>query len=455
MKQLVPPRRARASAHAQRGVSTLVVVAALFLVVSLAAAYANRNLIFEQRASANQLRSTLAFETVEAGMEWAIAQLNTGLIDASCAPVDDDGSGTQTSFRQRYLQFADDGMLTPTTSPPTPTGPYPTCVAVAGNWQCGCPTAGAAVVAAPPAGVVAPAFRVRFVRRPPANRPGTVWLEVNACTSLDEACLAFPDPVNPAQPAPGGEARARAEVLLYLKSALPAPPVATLTARGQVTFSGGTFAVANARQGGAANLAVHAGGPIGNVPVLSGAPGEPVDPDRMRLPNDPALAFTALPAPDRADRFLASILGAQPEVFETQPAMLRPTCVGTTCTANELRAAWRRNPGRLLWVVDKDVELDANPLGTPEQPLLLFVQGDNISVNLDSSVVHGLIYGRTDQLTVSGNGGIVRGAVMVDGDFVGNSGTSGPSLIHDAEVLTRLQWRHGSFVRVPGSWRDF
>ncbi|HRZ62470.1 MAG TPA: PilX N-terminal domain-containing pilus assembly protein, partial [Rubrivivax sp.] len=45
---------------AARGAAALVVVMVLFFIMSLVAAYASRNLIFEQRTSANNYRSTQA-----------------------------------------------------------------------------------------------------------------------------------------------------------------------------------------------------------------------------------------------------------------------------------------------------------------------------------------------------------------------------------------------------------
>jgi Tfp pilus assembly protein PilX len=43
--------------HAQRGAATLLVVVVLFFILALVTAYASRNLIFEQRISANNQRS--------------------------------------------------------------------------------------------------------------------------------------------------------------------------------------------------------------------------------------------------------------------------------------------------------------------------------------------------------------------------------------------------------------
>ena len=50
------------SCSAQRGAAALVVVMVLFFIISLVAAYASRNMIFEQKTSANQYRSTAAME---------------------------------------------------------------------------------------------------------------------------------------------------------------------------------------------------------------------------------------------------------------------------------------------------------------------------------------------------------------------------------------------------------
>ena len=64
------------SRYRQTGAATLIVVMVLFFIISLVAAYTNRSLIFEQRTSSNQYRSTQALEVADAGLEWAISQLN-------------------------------------------------------------------------------------------------------------------------------------------------------------------------------------------------------------------------------------------------------------------------------------------------------------------------------------------------------------------------------------------
>ena len=87
----------------QRGAAALIVVLLLFFIISLVAAYAGRNLIFEQRTSTNQYRATQAFEAAEAGLEWAVAMLNGGRVTADCIPPDP-VDVAQPSFRQRYVE---------------------------------------------------------------------------------------------------------------------------------------------------------------------------------------------------------------------------------------------------------------------------------------------------------------------------------------------------------------
>lgn len=105
------PTRTPYVGRRQRGVTTLIIVSVLFFILALVAAYTNRNMIFEQRTAGNQFRSTLAFEAVEAGVEWTLSMLNNGRIDDDCLSS---GDAAQLSFRQRYLNMsADTGLVDP------------------------------------------------------------------------------------------------------------------------------------------------------------------------------------------------------------------------------------------------------------------------------------------------------------------------------------------------------
>ncbi|HET7864566.1 MAG TPA: PilX N-terminal domain-containing pilus assembly protein, partial [Burkholderiaceae bacterium] len=85
-----------------QGASSLAIIMVWLVAASLVVLYANRALIFEQRASANQARSAQAFEAAEAGIEWALAVLShPGPVDSQCQPTDAAGART---LRERLLQ---------------------------------------------------------------------------------------------------------------------------------------------------------------------------------------------------------------------------------------------------------------------------------------------------------------------------------------------------------------
>ena len=130
----------------QTGAATLAMAAVLLLVASLVALYAQRRLWFEQQASSNQVRSLRASELAQAGLEWALAQLNTPsqLADAPSCQAGNDTPGAQL-FRERYA--------TPrATQANLPKGLYPPAGASAGctltedgDLQCTCPLPGQAL----------------------------------------------------------------------------------------------------------------------------------------------------------------------------------------------------------------------------------------------------------------------------------------------------------------------
>ncbi len=198
----------------QRGMAALVVVTVLFIITSLVAAYTSRNLIFEQRTSANQYRSTQAFEAAEAGIEWSLALLNHGNITSACESSTDTSA---TSFRQRYLDIdTGTGNITPRFPTSDEAQLMPSCVFDGGNWSCDCPSDAAPALVAPAGAGVFPAFRVRFTAV--TGQPGVVRIESNGCTRLDDTCLKFP-----AQGA-GNEGRATVSALVALAGGWPARP---------------------------------------------------------------------------------------------------------------------------------------------------------------------------------------------------------------------------------------
>ncbi|MEO7245247.1 MAG: pilus assembly PilX N-terminal domain-containing protein [Rubrivivax sp.] len=414
----------------QRGAAALVVVALLFSILSLVTAYTHRSLLFEQRSAGNQLRSTQAFEAAEAGLEWALALLNAGRLDAACRPST---LPTDTSFRQRYLTIHPaSGHIDPAgalTSAPEAGTAWPSCRFDGSDWSCHCPEPGAApaLAAAPADAGVLPAFRVRFARAS-ATQPGVLRIEVNGCTRLDDACLDFP------ARAVGGEGRATVSALVALRTGVAAPPLAAVTARGDVS---GTFTAVNTDPR-AAGLAVLAGGAVAGVTVQT-TPGTPAA-DGVRE-HDSGLA--ALPG---GDRLFSHTFAIWPTVWRDQPGAVRPVCAAT-CTAAEIRATVAAHPGRMLWI-DGDVDLDSGAdIGSAVEPVIL-VAGGRLRVDIG---VFGLLVSRAPASTLGGSGR-VNGAVIAEGDLAASGSVA---VVHDADLLEHLHHTTGSFVRVPGGWRDF
>ena len=204
----------------QRGAAALVVTLMLFLALALASLGLHRHLIAEQRAAANQARAAQAFEAAEAGLEWALAQLNSAQrIGADCQP-DTDPAATTPTFRERYLTLAR------ATGVVTPTALQASCVRTTSGWSCSCPASSPVVLSAPVGNEPAPAFMLRFQ---PATRAGAVRISADGCTSLAGACAA-----GSAGSAGTADATAHAEVAAALVGGLRNPPALALTTRDAV-----------------------------------------------------------------------------------------------------------------------------------------------------------------------------------------------------------------------------
>ena len=74
-----------------------------------------------------------------------------------------------------------------------------------------------------------------------------------------------------------------------------------------------------------------------------------------------------------------------------------------------------------------------------------------LRVRLDGGVaIHGAVYAGSVMLAGADN--VVHGAVFSEGVY---AGPTDPAVHRDIDVLAALTHQTGSFVRVPGSWRDF
>ena len=407
----------------QRGAATLLVCVVLLFAMTLVAAFANRNLIFEQRTAANLVRSTQSFEAAEAGLEWAIAMLNSRQpVGADCLPSD---RTDDRSFRERRLRFSPaDGMQLPLTwddaGKPTPL--LASCVRGDGGWACSCPASGLPTPQTPEGADSHPAFSVKLEAGP---KPGLVALTATGCMRASGLCPT--------------EGSASIQVLLGLVPGLSTPPAAPLTAQGGIGMAGGV-GVHNpdATSGG---VTVHAGGEL----ALAGArvtstPGNPAA--LSFIERDAALSATS------GDAFFAAFFGLDKSSWHELPAVTRLRCESNCAAALAAAIGDGRNP--LVWI-DGDLAIEGPvSFGSRERPVMLVASG---AVRLKGGVVvHGLVYGAGVTWDAGTDSGLVHGAVISQG---GASGSGSPDLFYDTAVLAALKGNTGSFARVPGSWKDF
>lgn len=418
-------------ATTQRGAATLGITLLMLFVVMLVAGIAGRNLLFEQRASANQWRSTQAFEAAEAGLEWAQTMLaSDAAIGADCRP---DAAPGNTPFRERLLAYdADTGAFTPRTWSDSGhlVALEAACVRAAQGWACSCPREGNPELDAPPAGGAHPAFSIRFVA---AGRSGQVQLLATGCDRYAPECLP-----GGGGPATGGST-AHTQVMLGLLPALVAMPASALTALGAIDADGAmTLANTDPHSGG---LTAHAGGaitlPNATLQTLPGAPAEASIAER-----DGALAALA------ADRATNRFFGLDAARWRQLPGLHQIDCPHDCGAA--LQAALSAGQRRIRIAGDVQIAGPAT-LGSPGRPILLVVEGP---LQLAADVqVHGAVVWLAALCDTSGtHGARIDGALICAGRLIGD-GT--PTIVYDRAALARLNGEAGVFARIAGSWRDF
>jgi len=452
----------------QRGAAALIVVMLLFFVISLTAAYTSRNLIFEQRTASNQYRATQALEAAEAGIEWTLAQLNSGLATGSCTATTT-ASGNP-SFRQRYLAIDNtSGNVTPVSLPFPQEERSPTCLldtssSSPGNWKwtCVCPPAAGTVptLTAPTGAGNAPTYMIEMLPLLGGVRPDLFQVISYSCTRFSADCVSF-------SPDRGGtgDGIATTRVTVALRGALTRTPAAALTVAGTLAASSGGAVLALQNSSATGNgVTLHSGGSAPSSGLaLTGLPGATAastvvaGDSSLAPPAQTSLGFAA------KDLRFAALFGMQPQTYRRQPGMPILDCSGG-CNAAAINTAIERNPGRPVWLagITGTVTIDGT-VGSASAPALLIVEGDVVFSG--GASLTGLLYSRIKDdgsgapppptvWALNGNASIV-GAAVAEGNLTLGGSSTGVAITYNEAALRALRIGTGTFVRVPGSWRDF
>jgi len=401
-----------------RGSAALSVVFTVAGMVLLLAGVVHGHLLTSQRLAANQQRAAIAAEAADAGIDWLLGRLNAGTpVDTTCRP---EPGSTGPTFRETFAgDPSDDGAWSPS--------PHPAACAIRETgWTCRCATPGAAPWDADPPPLAA--FSVRLDTDTPSD---VMRLTATGCSGWDPGC-GGPEGAR-------ADARAHAVVSVGHLPALAHPPAAALTVHGRLDLGDAPWSVATGARPG--TLALRTGGAVnaGRLDV-QGPPGAPrssllsaADPSLQAI--EPATAFTRH-------------FHMDPAGWRALPAVREVPC-STPCDTALHALLGPRVHHPMLWLAGGLHLAAPATLGTPEHPVLLVVDGP---VHLAAEVhVHGLVWARSPRWDSPGSTEVI-GAVVAEGDLSG-SGTT--RVRHDLPTLQALRHRTGTFVRVPGSWRDF
>ena len=402
----------------------------LFFIMALVAAYTNRNLVFEQRISANSYRAARAMESSDSAIEWALVMLNGGRVDDNCVASDSAG---QPDFRQRYLAETTSATGIDGTYARIATGVaapahvlLPACINVGGNLRCICPTpANPNPAIGAPGDGIGSAFKLGVVSAFVKDQPGVVQILVRGCSNPGAANTGCYAQITAP---PVVDTVSGALTTFGLVRALPVPPTAALTTGRNIVVTAGVLSIEN---NGSTPLKAHAGGTI--TPPTDTNEGFVTDNSLSTLRGtDPSLAwFNALFGMPVAD-------------YKRQPAVV--TCAAG-CTGANLVAILAGHPHNPIWVEgDLDISTAAS-LGSATDPMMLIVAG-TLTLSADAQLV-GFVH--ANNIVWNAAGAAMQGAMVAATNFTSSTNAS---LSYNKPVLDIIRLRYGSFVRVPGSWNQ-
>ena len=466
---MIKPLNSARADRPDKGMAALTVVMIIFFVMALVAAYTNRNLVFEQRISTNTYKAARALEAAEAAVDWTLSMLNGGALTDNCtaptAAALTANPGAYPDFRRRYLSTpvaatVDEGRYTMLWDAGANLQMYPACIIGAdAGMNCICPKlTNPNPTMVRPADGIGSAFNVNLTLplSTGVGNPGVLNITAQGCASIGTGSTSCYTQVNTAQLFTVVDAKSGVDMTVGLVRALPLgaqapghPQLATLTAGGTVSSTGGILRVVNSDLG----LTVHAGGlipPPSATAVYVGAAGSR---SPLVSANDTALYNLAHPSP-ADDSWFLSFFGMLPALYKVQPALIAVPCAGGECTSADLTPILARYPRHPIWVQGNLTIDDAAPLGdmsgadpAARSPVMLVIDGD-LRVTVATPIT-GFVHAKN--IAWNNAGATVRGALVTPGDFTYSTNAT---LIYDLDVINTIRLYYGSFVRVPGSWKS-
>jgi PilX N-terminal len=438
-----------------RGAGALIVTMLLLFSSSVVVFYLNRGLIFEQKTSANQVRSTAAFEVAEAGIEWAIGMLNDPReITTACATTT-----AGTPFRTKYIKYDSSAPSVPTSVVSAATNAYPGCkIAVNGSLTCSCPdvtTSGEAV--ANTGTNVLPGFTVAFSG---VGDSTAVRITATACAAQSGTCkpatVSTPTAATNAATTGTSDAWAQVSVIVKLRPLLRAGPRSALTC-GTTCAVGGSYNIKNTEVASNGYL-VNAGSTItsGSGTSYETVPGQPVE--NALISNDDSLySIASADATCSASAMFKSYFGqtmaeyaASKPVVTTIPNCTNPsTCGALVQAAVDAGAQSFYFPDGLS--LNNSAPFDTLGATGPGNGVNIVSPGD---ININGNItIYGLIFSNSANVNDLGTGTADINGAMITCAGYNNNGNG--TLAYDSNALGGGGLGAGLMVKVPGSWRDF
>jgi Tfp pilus assembly protein PilX len=422
-----PPRRQ------QRGLGTLAVSLLLLLTITLVALYLNRGVLFEQRSSANQARSTLAQEVAEAGLEWATGMLNAPFdIGADCGFL----TTTNQSFRRRYVQTRVSDPSSPTTDVAPRTDIFPGCKITSAGLSCNCPSAaGSASLGS----AVQASFTVAF--EAVAGDPEAVSVTAWGCSDQAAACTGTG--------AAAAEASARATVILKMRPMLRAMPSAPLTC-GTSCQLGGSYNVVNTDVN-TNGILVNAGttitqGPGVSYQTLAGQPAA----NALVGADGSLAALSSSDATCSNSNMFKAYFGSTLQQYANSPGTKVLSCGSAADCKSKIMGAY--NDGWRNFYFATDLHLSGNDtLGSSADPVTI-VTPNAIDIN-GTWDIYGLIFSNDASWNDLGTGTANIHGAQISCAAYRNNGNG--TVSYDPEALKNARRNSALMVRVPGSWRDW